>query len=79
MGITTVETSQMRGTAEGFIKNVSRKWTSTGPLAAWPVGKLPPSVVELEGHTVKCDSGEETGRDLYTEWLLFPFLKKAGV
>ena len=36
----TVEISRMRRTVKGFIKSVSRKWTSTGPLAAWPVGKL---------------------------------------
>jgi hypothetical protein len=40
MGTMTVETSQMRQTVEEFIKNVSRKWTNTGQLAVWPVGKL---------------------------------------
>ena len=31
----------MRRTVERFIKNVSRKWSNTGQLATWPVGKLP--------------------------------------
>lgn len=29
----------MRQIVGGFIKNVSMKWTNTGQLAVWPVGK----------------------------------------
>lgn len=39
-GTMTVETNQMKRTVRGFIKNVHRKWSSTGRLATWPAGEL---------------------------------------
>ena len=66
----------MRRTVERFIKNVSRKWSNTGPLAAWPVGKLPFSVVEWGEHTSKCDLEKREGGNGRQSGSSVPFWKR---